>query len=245
MAGEGSLARSGQEFVDYARRLIQLKWVRKPDCTIHDPEASKCLCRQKFFDIHALGKWMNATEDGGSQCNAQRLVSAIDFVKPIFFGDTSVLEGKNRCVLVLSYLLLNNHEKLLYMFCNAGITDSVLDVVNPSPQYAKLKDIGQECEERSGYSSSDIKTIIQLFEEEKWAFCPAQIHGEKQEINTKQRLPFFSLSKINDKGGIASVTKVCVQESFVSSGIQGRIGAPLHEHPKYGRVSQCQHFYCS
>lgn len=240
MAGEDSLMRNGQDFVNYARHLIRLKWMREPDCTIHDPEATKCFCRQTFFDIHALEDWMNATKDGNSQSNARRLVAAIDFVKPNFFGDTSVLEGENRSVLVLSYLLLNNHEKLLYMFCHAGITDNILDVAYPRLQYEKLRSIGRDYEQRSGYSSSDIEKVIDRFEKEKWAFCPAQIHGKEQEIKTKKRLPFFALSEINDKGGTASVTKVCVQESFISIEMRNRLGAPLHQHPKYpksGRVS--------
>jgi hypothetical protein len=226
----------GKDIVAHARHQIRYKWVRTPECRIH-PETSKCHCRQEFFDTHALTRWMDAKEDGSSDSNAKRLVDEIDLIKPNFF-EKSILQGESRSVLVLSCLLLRNCEELLYLFCDAGITDKALGSTNTF--YGTLKNSFKKYALHR-YSSSAINRIIQEFEEDQWAFCPAQIHGDlskEQQFKTQTRLPFFDLTKINDKGGTACVIKVSVQENFVSEEMRNRLGPASHQHPDYGKVSQ-------
>jgi hypothetical protein len=226
-----------QDIIDHARHQVRMRWKRTPRCNLH--KTYICHCGQDFFDIHELKRWMDTKEDGFLQCNAERLVKAILPPAPHFFEVEKVFQGETSSVLVLGYLLLNNHEKLLCLFCSAGLTDKNIANTVLGPSYSKLKESWKDLKKYLPYSVRDIETIIDHFEEARWAFCPAEIgnpDNKEQEFKSRTRLPFFELSRINQKGGTASVIKVSVQKQFVSKHIRDRLGDAPGDHPGYGEV---------
>lgn len=226
--------KSGETLVDYAKRQLKYTWKRKPECNIHNI-SSHCHCRLEFFDIHALKEWMYTTEDENTKTNAERLVMVIDLKAPpgFFFKVKSVFEGDDESVLVFGYLLMHGCEDLLYLFCTVGITDKTMADISDET-YRKLRRL---CPTFANYSTAEIDSIAKQFEEEKWAFCPAQIGDPRdQDLQTKIRLPFLELTEIKE-GGTARVIKVSVQKSFVSQQIQDLVKPAKSAHPIYGEVS--------
>lgn len=190
---------------------------------------------------------MDEKEDQRLQCNAERLINAIELTKPPPFGRKSVLQGDDRSILVLGYLLSKSQEELLYLFCNAGINDNTLANIT-SASYEKLK---ENLKVYSRYNSFQIEMIIDQFKRSKWAFCPAEFHEfrcdpskplKEQQFSMARRLPFVDLAEINHKGGTACVIKVSIQEHFLSKEMGKCLKQTAYHHERYGKVSQSQCF---
>lgn len=223
-----------RNIVDAAKHQLTFNWLRKPVCQAH----SECHCRKPFFDLYEILRWMDAKQPEQSLPNGRRLVATLNPIKPDFFEEEEdpIFQLESPCVLVLVYLLWNNWERLIYLFCDAGFSDKAFST--PHVSFTTLK---RHLKKLAKYTDSDIATMIANFEENKWAFCPAHIRGNlsrEQRFPADTRLPYFKLTRINQKGGMASIIKVSIQEQFVSGELKQRLGPAPHKDESYGQVSR-------
>lgn len=219
--------------VDTFKTKLEDEWTRTPKCQVHT-ECDYCL--PPFISTTSLKQWMDRKDGGDSESNGKRVLDEVNAIKWVpFLSSDLVFEGGNRCVLVLGCLLKQDQGRLIYLFRKANVLDRNLS--KPEFNYQPLR--AELTHYKAKYNIGDVDAIIKDFEDNKWAFCPAHLDGERgdeKDFGKKLLLPFCTRSLVNDKGGTASVTQVTVPKEYVSDEIKNHLGKPF-EFGEYGEVS--------
>lgn len=210
-------------------------WKQRPHCEKKGHE-NNCNCRRRpsFYRTTLLEQWMLRKEQhDGEKTNMERLLDEMKEIKVSFATRQHLIEGPRRCVLTLSILITQYHEKLIYLFQAAGIVDEDLEV-----SVRKREKLTEALRKRK-YNGKEIDEIIRGFERKRWAFSPVHFDLEMDETFTENLvLPFCSRSEVNGKGGTASVSQVLVQEEFVSNEMKEHLTG--FNDPDYGKVSSTE-----
>ncbi|KAM7201206.1 hypothetical protein V8F20_004952 [Naviculisporaceae sp. PSN 640] len=186
--------------------------------------------KQFFYHVDAIKTWMLKASGRNNVPNSAKLLHAVS--NPNAFAATGPNEIKNALIL-FAILLKLDCGHLIHIF-QQHFHDDSLDSTIPTAI------LTQELEESNLEYPGD---ILQQFDEERWAFCPARI--EHMHNHTKSFygghwiLPFCAREPINE-GGTAHVDRVLLQEDLVPDDVEFKKELEGFEYidKKYGRCYQ-------
>lgn len=190
-------------------------------------------CRRKnyrghdfYHPVDDIKKWMLAVSGHNNIPNSARLLQAV-FTTNIFAA-TGPNEIRNALIL-FAILLKLDCGHLIHIF-QQHFHDDSLDAVLPAVLNNELESSGLE------YPGD----ILEQFDQERWAFCPAKI--EDMHNHTKALygghwiLPFCKRERINE-GGTATVDKVLVEEDLVPKELKRALEGNEFTDKEFGSVS--------
>lgn len=225
-------AMSSFTIVDTFKTKLEDEWTRTPNCQVRPG----CQCLPPFISTASLKQWMDRKERGKSETNGKRVLDEVNAIRwTNFLNSGLVFEGDHSCVLVFSCLLKQDQGRLIYIFRNANILDKNLS--DPKLDYNPLR--VKLTRHKALHRIDNVEKIINDFEKNRWAFCPAHLDQELLDnirFGAKLLLPFCTRDLVNDKGGTASVSQVTVPEKYVSLEIKKHLGEPF-DFGEYGKVS--------
>lgn len=162
-----------------------------------------------YHPVEDIKGWMLATSGPNNISNAARLLQAVSNTNS--FARTTPNEIKNALILFAILLKLESGG-LIHIF-QQHFNDDSLGAMLPPVLSNELESSGLE------YPGD----ILEQFDQERWAFCPAKI--EDMHNHTKALygghwiLPFCKRGPINE-GGTARVDRILVQEDLVPKEIR-------------------------
>lgn len=190
--------------------------------------------REQYFyhPVDTIKTWMLATNGRNNVPNSAKLLHAVS--NPNAFAATGPNEIRN-ALIVFAILLKLDCGHLIHIF-QQHFHDDSLD--SPIPTAILTRELEDSNLEYAG-------DILEQFEQERWAFCPAKI--EHMHNHTKAFygghwiLPFCAREPIGE-GGTAHVDRVLLQEDLVPDdvGFKKELEGFEYTDKKFGKV--CVHF---
>ena len=185
------------------------------------------VCGRRYVLIHRLKRWMNERDHEHHPTNAGQLLRAAyssynrNRVQPVDSRDIA------KCLLIFAILLQNGRGELVHLFKEAGIDDARLPRLS-TYDFRLLQ----------GLSRAERMELEDLFERDRWAFCPVEIKSDmkKASIDARSIMPFCKKEGINGKGGTATVFQVLIQEEFIAERLQEKI---LHSRIEDDELGVC------
>ncbi|KAK4208644.1 hypothetical protein QBC37DRAFT_296262 [Rhypophila decipiens] len=194
-------------------------------------------CRRKnykgqhfYHPVDTIKSWMLETTGRGNVSNSAKLLHAVS--NPNAFAATGPNEIKNALIL-FAILLKLDCGHLIHIF-QQHFHDNSLDAV------IHRNILNQELEDSNLEYPAD---ILEQFDQERWAFCPAKI--EHMHNHTKAFygghwiLPFCAREAINE-GGTAHVDRVLLQQDLVPDDVEFKEELEGYEYvdKKFGKCYQ-------
>lgn len=151
-----------------------------------------------------------------------------------FTGDTS-------CVRIFGLLLRRKRGHLIDIFHRSKTYDKVLDLRRN--QYDADHPALRQQLRYHNISQSEMDSIIEEFEHDRWEFCPPldklKLHGPNDFDHTQVILPFCRRTPINNKGGTAKVSWVTIQKDLVTdTGMREALQNSEFQDELFGSVSE-------
>jgi hypothetical protein len=187
-----------------------------------------------FYNVSALMEWMKS-EANETQTNLDLLLLAVrdgsTALRTFPLTRRHIIDSEERSVLVFSVLLSQNLGQFIDTFWSANVKDSNMD--NSSKWLGELR------ERFLSLKTRNQESIIASFQENIWAFIPVQLDLRLNgRFERHHVLPFRRKELINEKGGMASVFRVCVQEENLSLRLLSALRSSRYLDSEFGVVSQ-------
>ena len=187
-----------------------------------------------FYHVSALIAWMK-TETNEMQTNLDLLLLAVHngstALRTFPLTRRHIIDTEERSVLVFSVLLSQNFGQFIDIFWSANVKDSNME--NSSKWLGELRERFLSLKIRNHES------IITSFQENIWPFIPVRLDLRMNgQFERHHVLPFRRKELINEKGGMASVFQVSIQEESLSLRLHSALRSSRYLDSEYGVVSQ-------
>jgi len=146
-----------------------------------------------------------------------------------------ILSGDDSCVRVFCLLLRRNRGELIEFFREARLVDRHLHLSVAS----HMESLRAILKHKHNASAETVEKIIQEFESERKASCPAEFElGSTSYFEGGHYiLPFCRFNRVNTKGGTASVFEACIQSDLIGDQpLKAALEKSRYTDPEFGEV---------